>query len=118
MLKTKVSYVSPIIPNKYMITGYFKTPDGGEFITTHRKGVLYLNGKTAQNKFPMPEYLINDNSMSLWNYMFELHNGRIFKDFIGKFYILIIPLFALLMFIVIISGIIRWIIGIKKNKKS
>lgn len=118
MSKKNISFVSSVIPGKYMITGYFKTPDGDEFITTHRKGVLYLNGKTAKDRFPMPRYLKDDNSISLWNYMFELHNGRIFKDLIGNFYILIIPLFSLMMFLVVISGVIYYITEIKRKKNK
>ncbi len=108
--KKEPQFVSSIIPGKFMITGYFKTPENEEFITTHRKGVLYLNGKSAKDRFPMPIEISKNNSMSLWNYMFELHNGRIFKDIIGKLYILIIPLFSLLLFIVTISGVFDWII--------
>ncbi len=113
--KNKPQLVSSIIPGKYMITGYFKTHENEEFITTHREGILYLNGKSAKERFPMPVEISENNSMSLWNYMFELHNGRIFKDIIGKLYILIIPLFSLLLFLVTISGVFDWIIRKFKN---
>jgi hypothetical protein len=118
MSKKTAAFVSPVIPSIYMITGYFKTPDGEEFITTHKKGVLYLNGKNARDRFPMPRYLIKDNSISLWNYMFELHNGRIFKDLIGNFYILIIPLFSLLMLLVVISGVVYYMTELKRKKNK
>ncbi len=116
--KAKPEIVSSIIPGKYMITGSFITPDKEEFITTHRKGILYLSGKSAEKRFPMPEELIKDNSMSLWNYMFEIHNGRFFKDLIGKLYILIIPFFSLFLFIVTVSGVIDWLILKYKGNKN
>ncbi len=115
MSKIKPRYTLSFKPGKYMVTGYFKIPSGEEFITTHRKGVLHLDGTPANERFPMPQYLAKDKGMSLWNYMFELHNGRIFKDLLGNLYILIIPLFSMLLLLVTLSGIIDWFLVRQKK---
>lgn len=47
---------------------------------------------------------------------FEIHNGRFFKDWIGGFYILIIPLGSLLYVLIILSGVYDWFyIKVLKN---
>ena len=47
--------------------------------------------------------------MPLWNYLFEIHNARFFKDVVGGLYILIIPLGSLLLLLITLSGIYDWI---------
>ncbi len=101
--------VSSVRPADYMVTGYFKTPKGEEFINTHQKGLLPLKGSKKQNRFNMPTELEKNYRMSLWNYMFELHNGRFFKDLIGGIYILLVPLGSLLFVLITLSGIFDWI---------
>jgi len=47
--------------------------------------------------------------MPLWNWLFEIHNGRFFKDLIGEWYILIVPLGSLLFVLITLSGVYDWI---------
>jgi len=100
---------SNVRPAKYMIAGYFKTPFGEEFITTHQQGLLALGQAARKGRFEMPVELAEDGSMPLWNYMFEIHNGRFFKDLIGEWYILIAPLGALLFVLISLTGIYDWL---------
>jgi hypothetical protein len=102
---------SNVRPATHMVTGYFRTSTGDEFITTHEQGLLLLTGKSnlSTNRFQMPRQLQTELRISLWNYMFELHNGRIFRDWVGGLYILIIPLGSLLFLLIILSGIYDWI---------
>jgi len=46
--------------------------------------------------------------MSLYHFLFELHNGRFFRDLIGGWYILYVPLLGLLAAFVVITGVIDW----------
>jgi hypothetical protein len=102
---------SNVRPATHMVTGYFQTPTGDEYITTHEQGLLPLqeNRNHPVNHFKMPRQLQTELRISLWNYMFELHNGRIFRDWIGGLYILIIPLGSLLFILITLSGIYDWI---------
>ncbi len=104
----KPKKVSSVRPSETMVSGYFKTPGGSEFITGFNKGLITIKN-VHKKRFGFPEELKNDRSISLWNYMFELHNGRIFKDIVGGLYILIIPLGSLLFLLIIITGIYDWL---------
>ena len=104
-----VRFVSPVRPADRMIAGYFRTPDGGSFISAFEQGLIPLGGSDLNGRFEMPEELKNDRRLPLWNYMFELHNGRIFKDLTGNWYILIIPLGSFLFVLIIITGIYDWL---------
>lgn len=99
---------SSVRPAEVMVTGYLRTPEGEEFVTAHEQGLIPLNGAEAGDRFAMPEKLKSAADMSLWNLMFELHNGRIFADLIGDWYILIVPLGAIIFFLVCLSGVYDW----------
>lgn len=101
--------VSPMKPGDYMVTGYFKTPDGKEFITNHEKGLVAINGAMAQSLLNMPEEMMTNPKFPLWNYLFEIHNGRFFQDITGKFYILILPIGSLLFILISVSGLYDWL---------
>lgn len=108
--------VSSVRPADLMVTGYFKTPAGESFISTHEKGIIPLGDSNINNRFIMPEQLA-ETGLPLWNWFFEIHNGRFFKDWIGGLYILIIPLGSLLYMLIILSGVIDWLY-IKVWKKT
>lgn len=99
---------SNVRPDEFMVTGFFKSPGGEAFITTHEQGLLSLPGEKQAVPYEMPEELALTYEMPLWNVLFELHNGRLFKDLIGGFYILLVPLGALLFILIILSGIFDW----------
>ncbi len=106
--------ISNVRPAKKMITGYFKTPEGEEFITTHEQGLLPIGESKLKGRFRMPEQMESNCRMPLWNYMFEIHNGRFFKSLIGPLYILLVPFGSLFFFIVTLTGIYDWFIVRKK----
>jgi hypothetical protein len=106
--------ISNVRPAEKMITGYFKTPQGEEFITTHEQGLLPIGNSKLNGRFKMPTEMESKCRMPLWNYMFEIHNGRFFKSIIGNFYILLVPFGSLLFFIVTLTGIFDWFVVRKK----
>lgn len=110
--------VSLVRPGSNLITSYFKTPIGEEFVTTHFEGIIPVNTPFGMgSRFQVTEGTMNDFSMSLWNYLFEVHNGRIFEFAVGDFYILIAPLISLIFLISLITGIFDWAyLKIKKIK--
>lgn len=56
----------------------------------------------------MPQQVVNNSTISLWNCALEIHTGRIFEHILGKLYILYVPLMGLLTLMLLISGFIIW----------
>jgi hypothetical protein len=101
--------ISSVRTAEFMVTGYFKTPRGEEFITTHERGLMPLSNAKLDGRFRMPSEVTTGYRMPMWNYLFELHNGRVFKGLLGELYVLIIPLGAFLLTFVTLSGTYDWI---------
>jgi hypothetical protein len=105
---------SRIRPNKQaMLAGAFKY-DNKIYIATHLEGLKDINGKSVK-LFEQPK-IINEIKMPLWNWNFELHNGRILRFLIGKYYILLVPFSALMFFFVLLTGLYDWIFVYKRKK--
>jgi hypothetical protein len=101
------------MPGKNMITGAAFLPNGEIIIATHEIGVINTE------KYQMPEVISKNYRMPLWNFMFELHNGRLFKSLIGSGYILLVPLSGILLLLVSLSGVYRYIVKkVRLNGKS
>jgi len=100
-------------PAEQMITGYFTTPNGESFITAHKQGLIPLGKSRVTGRFNVPDELKHNYRMPLWNFLFELHNGRLFKDYIGRLFILITPLGALSLLLIVFTGLYIWIIRSK-----
>jgi len=101
--------VTALRPGANLVTGYFATPDGEEFIATHFAGLIPVNKKASQSdKFLMPEHILNSAELPFWNFLFELHNGRIFQSILGPYHMLLIPLASLIFMILIITGVFDW----------
>ncbi|GBC62385.1 PepSY domain-containing protein [Desulfonema ishimotonii] len=96
-------------PGRCMATGYFRTPGGEAFVNDYRTGLLPLGDARFQGRFNMPPEMTTGFRMSLWNYLFEIHNGRFFAEFIGNWHILIIPLGSILFLLLLISGTYDWL---------
>jgi len=112
LIKTADKY-NRIKPDKNaMVAGAFKY-NNKFYIATHLQGLKNLDGKSIK-LFKQPK-IMNEIKMPLWNWNFELHNGRILKFIIGKYYILLVPFSALLFFLVILSGLYDWIFIIKRR---
>lgn len=98
-----VGMSNPISAN--MISGYFADNHLGVHLFDYNHGVM---SSRMAKKFPaMPEKLENTR-IPLWNFALEMHTARLFKPFMGDFYILFIPLFGLSTLIILFSGIVLW----------
>ena len=91
-----------------MITASFRTPDGVELINTHEAGLMRVDGQPVTS-LRMPQEIRSSYRMPLWNYLFEIHNGRFFKGWMGDWYILVIPVGALLFLLITVSGVFDWL---------
>ncbi len=94
---------------EHMVTGHFTTPAGEEFVTTFHGGLIPIGNAKREGRFEMPSAMIDDYQMPLWNYMFEIHNGRFFRDWIGSWYLLVPILGSMLFFILAITGLFDWL---------
>lgn len=56
----------------------------------------------------MPDRIVKNSRMSLWHFLFEVHNGRIFRDWLGKYTWLIVPLGGLVLLLNVLSGSYDW----------
>jgi len=101
--------VSTMRSAENMVTGYFTTPQGERFITTYHDGLIPLTYAQQNGRFEMPEAMTDQYRMPLWNYMFELHNGRFFRDWIGGWYILVPILGSFLFLVLTITGLFDWL---------
>ena len=101
---------SPI--GRYIVSGYSNHFNNQELYFDYGHGAKIVGKKT--NFVTMPE-IIQQQPISLWNLALEVHTARIYSYFIGDFYILLIPLFGLLIIFILVSGFIVWF---KKHRKK
>lgn len=94
---------SPLSEN--MIAGYL-TVDRSIVVIDYNTGAMSLSGDTPFSE--MPDEIIKESPMSLWNLSLEFHTGRFYKLIFGNFYILFIPLYGLSMLAISISGLWLW----------
>lgn len=99
---------SQMRPGRYLVTGFLRLPEGDTFMSTHHQGLLHLDGSPAQGRLPMPVVTGAGAGMPLWNFLFELHNGRIFRDLIGAWYVLVVPLGGLGLVLLTLTGVWDW----------
>ena len=92
-----------------MVTGFTITPNNESFLFTHEQGVLPLPGFELEGRFTQPVSVSEQYKMPLWNYVFELHNGRFFKGILGEWYILLLPIGSLLLVMITLTGVIDWL---------
>lgn len=68
-------------------------------------------------KPPMPS-AISASPISWWNLSLEIHTGRIFSFLIGNFYILYVPLMGITILLILITGLIMYLKGLKKRRRK
>ncbi len=95
-------------PGPHLVTGFLDLPEGDAVVSTHHQGLLTLDGSTARGLLPMPALNDTSTGMPLWNFLFELHNGRIFRDLIGDWYALVVPLGGLCLVLLTVTGVWDW----------
>ncbi len=96
---------------KHIISGFLVDQKDNAFIFDYNNGVI---NPEPNNSLPeIPTEILNKSPMSLWNLCLEIHTGRIFKNLIGDFYILMVPLSGIFLLIVLVSGLLLYL---KYNK--
>jgi len=88
-----------------MTAGYIRMA-GNEYAFDYNRGAEAIG---VSKPFPdLPDHIIKDSPMSIWNLALEIHTGRIYKLFLGDFYILFIPLAGLTILLILVSGFNLW----------
>jgi hypothetical protein len=89
--------------------GYFRTPEGEEFVTDFFRGLRPLNGAELKGRFEMPQALRDNHRLPLFTFVFLLHNGRIFIDYLGRDNYHYVPFIGGLLFVIItMTGAYDW----------
>ena len=101
------------------VSGVLKDFDGNRYLSEYDKGIQPI---FHDKKFPeMPQDILDNSPISLWNLSLEIHTGRIFQFLLNDFYILIVPLSGLIAIIVTLSGYLIYKNRLnhkRKNKKN
>lgn len=90
----------------FKVTGLVKDINGKQYMIDYDKGAIPLYHE--KNLPKMPDNVIEQSKMSLWNVSLEIHTGRFFMFLLGDFYILLVPLSGLMSIIVVFSGYLLW----------
>ncbi len=91
----------------FLVSGFTRDFKNQEYYMDYNRGAVDIRG--VQRFAPLPEKIINDSPMSLWNVALEIHTGRIYQSIIGDFYVLIVPLTGLIVLFILISGFVVWL---------
>jgi len=96
--------------SRMMVSGFYESADNIFMVASYRRGLIKKN----LDGFQMPSKIKN-SKISLWNWLFALHNGRIWKSVFGKAYVYITPVGALLFIFILLTGVYDYFY--KKRKK-
>jgi hypothetical protein len=89
------------------VTGFLYDSDELPYYFDYGKGALPMLHDAPFAA--MPQNIIYSSPMSLWNLALEIHTARIYGVLIGDFYILLIPLFGLIVLFILVSGFYMYI---------
>ena len=98
---------------EYLVSGFTRDYRNQEYYFDYNTGAVNING--TERFAILPQKVIGDTPISLWNVALEIHTGRIYQSIIGDFYVLIVPLTGLFVLFILISGFIVWL-KLRKNK--
>ncbi len=87
-----------------------------EYIFDYAAGAIGLG--ESPPFVPMPEIVMKNSPISLWNTALEIHTGRIYEPVLGEFYILVVPLVGIFTLVVLVFGFLSWWIARKRKKRT
>ena len=97
---------------EFLVSGFTRDYRNQEYYFDYNIGAVNING--TERFAILPQKVIGDTPISLWNVALEIHTGRIYQSIIGDFYVLIVPLTGLFVLFILISGFIVWL-KLRKN---
>ena len=105
-LKSKATRNNPDWGKPIMVAGAAVYQGQALLVADYNDGLKPLRRRLKLHP-AMPDKIRSQSRISLWNALFELHNGRIFEQFIGPLYWLIIPVGGISLIIIIFTGILN-----------
>ncbi len=90
---------------EHMVAGHIDLDKGEKVVFDFNSGASILNSMDIFTEMPK---VLQEQAISLWNVALEFHTARIYKVFLGFFYILIVPLTGLFTLFILISGFVVW----------
>ena len=81
----------------------------------YRRGLQSITDQ--RSSFTMPHRMVTYSSISLWHFLFEIHNGRIFRDWMGTYVSLIVPFGSLVLVMTSLAGVYDWVYRKAKKRK-
>jgi len=92
------------LPPRTMATSAVIEKEQLRYIVDYRRGLI----ATEPNEHWQLPDAMNDTPISLWLWLFELHNGRLFRQWLGLYTGWIIPIGGLLLLLNLLSGCFDW----------
>ncbi|WP_363322862.1 PepSY-associated TM helix domain-containing protein [uncultured Sunxiuqinia sp.] len=100
--------------SNHMVAGYFERNAQEHYWFDYNRGMQSFEGHQPPT---MPDQVLEQTPMSLWNTALEIHTGRIFEHLLGPFYILYVPLSGLCLLMVLLSGFLIWWKAYRKTNR-
>jgi hypothetical protein len=97
-----------------LISGVVMADGRPRFRVDYHDGLMPLFHLIPGHVPAMPAEIARATPMSLWHYLFEFHNGRIFEKWLGMWYMLIIPAVGAGLLLLAVTGIYDWFCRQKK----
>ncbi len=76
------------------------------FAADYQKGIKNINSSIIP---AMPKQTVTHGSMTLFQFLFEIHNGRIFRGLFGNLTWIIVPLGGFLLLLTALTGVYDWL---------
>ncbi|NME66907.1 PepSY domain-containing protein [Flammeovirga aprica] len=105
-------------PGDFMTVAAFTSPKGEKYISAYSQGLLAITPPQEDTFYHFPKVIQEEYKLPLWNYMFELHNGRLFQFIFDKYSILLIPVLGLLFNILLVTGLYEYLYRKRKKIKK
>jgi len=94
--------------------GEGRNTGAGEYLFDYQGGAILLKG---DGRFPeMPESVLRESPISLWNTALEIHTGRIFEPLLGPLYILVVPVVGLFTLEISVVGFLAWWVARRRKR--
>ena len=96
---------APFHNNRLRVTGAIIKNGSPTHVADYHRGLLPLG---ANSNLIIPPQMAT-TPMSLWHFLFEFHNGRIFQQWLGTYTWLLIPLGGMLLLTNLLTGLYDWL---------
>lgn len=94
-------------PAETMAAGLLMASNKVDGYADYKKGLITIQNNLVEEESNWKPDL-ESTEISLYHFLFELHNGRFLRDMIGNWYILCVPLSGLFLVMVLVTGVFDW----------